>query len=86
MGYWDLTYNFVLDLKVFGLQPKSNPPVWVFSKDMQLQISGDSIIRLKETDSKYAVNGDCYSTYDYRGRNCLHFSPFFMTPIHKLTK
>ncbi|PFX13601.1 hypothetical protein AWC38_SpisGene22299 [Stylophora pistillata] len=49
-------------VKVFGLQPKSDPPVWVFSKDMQLQLNGDNIIRLKETDSHYAVNGDCCST------------------------
>ncbi|XP_067020202.1 uncharacterized protein [Acropora muricata] len=57
----------MIPVKIFGLQPKSDPPVWVFSKDMQLQLNGEYTIHLKETDSKYAVTGDCCSTYDYRG-------------------
>jgi hypothetical protein len=46
-----------IPFQVFGLQPNSEPPVWVFSKAMQLKLENNEVIKLSEDDSPYTIVG-----------------------------
>ena len=48
--------------QVFGLQPKSDPPVWVFSKKMQMKLENTEVVKLSEEDSPYTIVGENHST------------------------
>ena len=61
-----VTYRYY-SMQVFGLQPKSNPPVWVFGKDMMLKLENNEVICLAEHESPYAIISDCCSSYTYKG-------------------
>ncbi len=56
-----------IPFQVFGLQPNSEPPVWVFSKAMQLKLDNNEVIQLSEDDSPYTIVGENSSSYSYQG-------------------
>jgi hypothetical protein len=56
-----------IPFQVFGLQPNSEPPVWVFSKAMQLKLENNEVIKLSEDDSPYTIVGENSSSYSYQG-------------------